>query len=106
MDGRRPSRKIFTKPMLWRRTRRHCHHFSTISAQEMIEKSSRMPSTTLATGPADQRISSIPVFKESEVGKRAPLMYSESTASDYTKQIADLSNFCSDFCGLSRGITE
>src|SRR5438552_8639772 len=104
-EGRRPSRKTFTTPSVCGRTRRNCHHFSTMSAHETIENRSRTPSTALAIGPAFQRISRTPVFKESEVDTRAPLdmvrRYRSRVPSDHTKRIADLSNFCRTFAGLA-----
>src|SRR6266850_2237050 len=101
MDGRRPSRKIFTNPSVCRRTRRNCHHFSTISAQEMIEKRSRTPRTTLATGPAFQRISRIPVFKESGVGTRAPSGLFEGYASTIRSELQTCQTFDRTSAGLA-----
>ena len=72
-DGRRPSRKIFRNPRVWERTRRSCHHFSTMSAQLMIENTASSARTSFATGPALKiRSRTPPVRLSGEFGKRAP----------------------------------
>src|SRR5262245_45579757 len=67
-DGRRPSRNARRKLIVWCRTRRSCHHLSTMSAQLTIEKTASRASTALATGPACRTRSRTLLPSASEVG--------------------------------------
>jgi hypothetical protein len=55
------------KASVWRRTRRNCHHFSTMRAHETIENSNRIARTNFATGPALRIRSKTPELRLSEV---------------------------------------
>jgi hypothetical protein len=57
------------KASVWRRTRRNCHHFSTMRAHETIENSSRIARTNYATGPACRISTKTPELSVSEVDK-------------------------------------
>ena len=71
--GRRPSRNTLRNSNVCRRTRRSCHHFSTISAHDTTENSSSTPRTNFATGPAFKMSSKMPDVMVSAVANEAPL---------------------------------
>src|SRR5262249_45643227 len=77
-EKRRASRKMRRKRADSTRMRRNSHHFSTINAQQTIEKIARMDRTTLAMGPALRTSSATPPFRFAFPGTRDSFVGGES----------------------------
>src|SRR5262249_25463806 len=81
------------------RTRRNCHHLSTISAQLTIENTARSASTAFATGPAWTTRSRTLLPSASEVGNGGSFVFNHDNQASLGVSNFPLKN--QDFLSLS-----